>query len=81
MYVSQNCTFFKLVGSYKGIGGSFLIAYNSGDVFKVTAVFGGGVANSCTVVKLQDGTSHVTMKAESKVQGRVMTCSLKSLNH
>ena len=32
----------------------------------------------CTVVKQQDGTGHVTMKAQSQVQGRVMTCSLSS---
>ena len=47
-------------------------------MFNVTAVFGGGVKNNCTVVKQQDGTSHVTMKARSQVQGRVMTCSLNS---
>ena len=32
----------------------------------------------CTVVKQQDGTGHVTMEAQSQVQGLFMTCSLNS---
>ena len=53
--------------------------YLSGEVFLVNAVFGGG-ANSCTVTKIQDGTGRIAMKSTSKVQGRLMTCSLNSFD-
>ena len=69
----------QITGSYKGTGGSFSVIYLSGEEFLVTAVFG-GASNSCTVTKTQSGTGRIAMKSTSKVQGRLMTCSLNSFD-
>eukprot|EP00731_Ephydatia_muelleri_P011811 Em0006g705a len=69
----------QITGVYTGTGGSFRVVYLSGEVFLVTASFGGG-ANSCIVDKYGSGTGRIAMKATSKVQGRLMTCTLNSFD-
>ena len=70
----------QITGSYKGTGGRFSVIYLSGENFLVTAVFG-GVSNSCTVTYIQGGTGRISIKSTSNVQGRLMTCSLNSIDH
>eukprot|EP00731_Ephydatia_muelleri_P011917 Em0006g811a len=69
----------QITGVYRGTGGSFRVVYLSGEIFVVNASFGGG-SNSCTVSIIQGGTGRISMKSTSKVQGRLMTCSLNSFD-